>query len=265
MISPSFRPAGSSPLARGLLASRILRLHESRIIPARAGFTGHGRRRERGARDHPRSRGVYEFALVAAKVYEGSSPLARGLLVERVGQPVIGRIIPARAGFTRRTISRPHVSMDHPRSRGVYYIRHPGIGRGFGIIPARAGFTPPNPIFRRNINGIIPARAGFTGRVRDRVYSYWDHPRSRGVYGPGAAQRRSADGSSPLARGLPQAVLTTNDFFGIIPARAGFTRRIIACAGNMRDHPRSRGVYRRFGLRRQVSAGSSPLARGLLS
>ena len=31
----------------------------------------------------------------------------------------------------------------------------------------------------------------------------------------------------------------------------------------VRDHPRSRGVYRRFGLRRQVSAGSSPLARGL--
>ena len=39
MISPSFRPAGSSPLARGLPAHRDARVVRRRIIPARAGFT----------------------------------------------------------------------------------------------------------------------------------------------------------------------------------------------------------------------------------
>ena len=54
------RPAGSSPLARGLRIETILLRECARIIPARAGFTfhrGHGRR---GREDHPRSRGVYK-------------------------------------------------------------------------------------------------------------------------------------------------------------------------------------------------------------
>ena len=52
---------------------------------------------------------------------------------------------------------------------------------------------------------------------------------------------------------------------GIIPARAGFTnpRRNRIRPG--RDHPRSRGVYRRHSGRIRVREGSSPLARGLRS
>ena len=50
----------------------------------------------------------------------GSSPLARGLHVERQAGTVGLGIIPARAGFTegREPESRPE--SDHPRSRGVY-------------------------------------------------------------------------------------------------------------------------------------------------
>ena len=50
---------------------------------------------------------------------------------------------------------------------------------------------------------------------------------------------------------------------GIIPARAGFTIRPYKVLAADPDHPRSRGVY---DLRRVVdhlTAGSSPLARGL--
>ena len=50
----------------------------------------------------------------------GSSPLARGLRPSLVVGGTQSRIIPARAGFTRRTRGECIVAADHPRSRGVY-------------------------------------------------------------------------------------------------------------------------------------------------
>ena len=52
---------------------------------------------------------------------------------------------------------------------------------------------------------------------------------------------------------------------GIIPARAGFTRIEKRNEKNVRDHPRSRGVYLQMSNRALTQAGSSPLARGLPS
>ena len=111
---------GSSPLARGLGPGADVVGAGQGIIPARAGFTHAGTVQARGARDHPRSRGVYLARLVNPCLRDGSSPLARGL-------PAIGnhgyrprRIIPARAGFTRSPWRVPEYSQDHPRSRGVY-------------------------------------------------------------------------------------------------------------------------------------------------
>ena len=54
-------------------------------------------------------------------------------------------------------------------------------------------------------------------------------------------------GSSPLARGLPDARLRCLCRRGIIPARAGFTPATVWWLGSDRDHPRSRGVYGRGG------------------
>ena len=70
-------------------------------------------------------------------------------------------------------------------------------------------------------------------------------------------------GSSPLARGLPQAGHPVGDRRGIIPARAGFTSRILVRRRRMKDHPRSRGVYEVTHFMMLPAAGSSPLARGL--
>ena len=70
-------------------------------------------------------------------------------------------------------------------------------------------------------------------------------------------------GSSPLARGL-RAVLTACPYgLGIIPARAGFTFVVLEPGGLRWDHPRSRGVYQRWGSAVGAGVGSSPLARGL--
>ena len=93
-------PVGSSPLARGLLQRDRSRNVESRIIPARAGFTADSNLGTDLDEDHPRSRGVYPVAPHGAGVVPGSSPLARGLLFYAAGFPVCRRIIPARAGFT---------------------------------------------------------------------------------------------------------------------------------------------------------------------
>ena len=73
-------PDGSSPLARGLHAESMGGFVKEGIIPARAGFTVLGDPVFLGAEDHPRSRGVYRDRRVTMPAYEGSSPLARGLL-----------------------------------------------------------------------------------------------------------------------------------------------------------------------------------------
>ena len=173
----------------------------------------------------------------------GSSPLARGLRSEATGRALEIGIIPARAGFTRTARRSHRRAWDHPRSRGVYPRGHAGLPG-----PAR----------------IIPARAGFTIVDRRPAVERGDHPRSRGVYEREIPTCARADGSSPLARGLRKATNWWENTIGIIPARAGFTRSLPSLCDDSRDHPRSRGVYRRPRIRGGCSGGSSPLARGLL-
>ena len=178
-----------------------------------------------GSSDHPRSRGVYQTSSCTVISVVGSSPLARGLH-HPADQPAgADGIIPARAGFTRVGLRRCGPLADHPRSRGVYgstalttvpttgsspLARGLPDGDGDGAVPGR----------------IIPARAGFTTRKAGAETTRPDHPRSRGVYAQSALSYLSANGSSPLARGLP---------------REASRRR-----GGRGDHPRSRGVYQAY-------------------
>ena len=95
-------PAGSSPLARGL--RNLIPTHRIsvRIIPARAGFTVAVFVSRWIREDHPRSRGVYLASSGNCFCVAGSSPLARGLRMSISASFLEMRIIPARAGFTRR-------------------------------------------------------------------------------------------------------------------------------------------------------------------
>ena len=111
---------GSSPHARGAPVGVDDLVRRGGIIPACAGST----RSERSAwsrwRDHPRMRG--EHLKVDQKALDkwGSSPHARGALVDAaLGVHAYG-IIPACAGSTsRRPASRPP-RRDHPRMRGEH-------------------------------------------------------------------------------------------------------------------------------------------------
>ena len=238
------RAEGSSPLARGLLVGLWGFPSLSRIIPARAGFTGPTARACGQRADHPRSRGVYGGVLMSNSFKGGSSPLARGLR----GRPGQGagqaRIIPARAGFTRPPCPVSGSTEDHPRSRGVYSAKMPTCDCGRGSSPLARG---------------LPRR---WSRCRQ---SKGDHPRSRGVYPRRADGGGALFGSSPLARGLLVDAGEGIRHAGIIPARAGFTARRRCAASARRDHPRSRGVYIRPVASVPEPNGSSPLARGLLS
>ena len=172
-----------------------------------------------------------------------------------------------------------------------------------GIIPARAGFTPPalhtsiisqdhprsrgvypadvvrrawrpgsSPLarglrtplmIRPESVGIIPARAGFTWSYQNHLPKCWDHPRSRGVYVRTMWDVQYLGGSSPLARGLLLEFGNHHHINGIIPARAGFTESSRPLSAPSEDHPRSRGVYGAWRFTAEQARGSSPLARGL--
>ena len=236
------RKTGSSPLARGLRLPWVYRRQWSRIIPARAGFTVFAARRPSPRRDHPRSRGVYTCWTLAMRAGLGSSPLARGLRLQPVEAIPGSGIIPARAGFTRHGPPCRRYSRDHPRSRGVYHSVHFPDAPGEGSSPLARGLHSQlhvDTIQRR----IIPARAGFTGRTDLMATIDRDHPRSRGVYQLTPTTIGGHDGSSPLARGLPQRLHRVPVHPGIIPARAGFTSRRGRPRSRCSDHPRSRGVY----------------------
>ena len=119
-ILTSVRTYGSSPLARGLPTTSDQWDEFLRIIPARAGFTRMRLGLHLPAKDHPRSRGVYEIAELHKATEDGSSPLARGLLARSAAQSPHHGIIPARAGFTSSGRTPSPDATDHPRSRGVY-------------------------------------------------------------------------------------------------------------------------------------------------
>ena len=189
-----------------------------------------------------------------------------------------------------------------PLARGLHRLVAVHEDRS-GIIPARAGFTPPSrrsarpcrdhprsrgvyswpPRRPSGLSGssplarglppaaprvgqrqrIIPARAGFTVAKAVADAAPQDHPRSRGVYHPRASGVGGLVGSSPLARGLRSPCRHCRPSPGIIPARAGFTSSWPCRSWSPGDHPRSRGVYVTVTTVQRSRAGSSPLARGL--
>ena len=192
----------------------------------------------------------------------GSSPLARGLLDQVDHALVRSGIIPARAGFTSSRGSNQPSMPDHPRSRGVYLHEVANLSVNAGSSPLARGLRKGTKAEVAAI-GIIPARAGFTRGGPHTSPSRRDHPRSRGVYMRIVVVGAGELGSSPLARGLRGGWRRRISVPGIIPARAGFTRRAFRDYNVVADHPRSRGVYSAARRAMVNASGSSPLARGL--
>ena len=88
------------------------------------------------------------------------------------------------------------------------------------------------------------------------------HPRSRGENISIVLSMSSRMGSSPLARGKRFGHLVEVLDAGLIPARAGKTRRFVTSVGEVEAHPRSRGENHSPPLSPPPWLGSSPLTRG---
>ena len=161
-------PGGSSPRVRGKHGVREGLERAGRIIPARAGQTSAWRACRPGPSDHPRACGA-NWAVAADEVrLAGSSPRVRGKHGRQPGGRGPVRIIPARAGQTRCTSPLVMDWTDHPRACGANFTslrrssicfgssprvrgkhgRQPRGGGAVRIIPARAGQTRWQPLYR---------------------------------------------------------------------------------------------------------------------
>ena len=161
-MTPSYQ-AGSSPHARGTRCIRAWLNSSAGTIPACAGNTASSTSTTVSNGDHPRMRGEHGSVTSRYLSPPGSSPHARGTLLDVVVKPSDGGIIPACAGNT--TPSPPHGAppWDHPRMRGEHAVGVPSMARVPGSSPHARGTRGE----RRDlvhVVGIIPACAGNTRR-----------------------------------------------------------------------------------------------------
>ena len=174
---------------------------------------------------------------------------------------VHGGIIPAHAGKTPRHPRTSFSLTAHPRSRGENSPRARACAHGAGSSPLTRG-KPSCRVRDRRRGGLIPAHAGKTFR-RAHVHPGPEaHPRSRGENDYACGCTPLAEGSSPLTRGKPSALVPSEVVHGLIPAHAGKTSTSLNSWSGTRAHPRSRGeniVVRGEGV---AGGGSSPLTRG---
>ena len=172
----------------------------------------------------------------------GSSPLARGTLLDTGTRYVLPGLIPARAGNTHGRLEYGAYRRAHPRSRGEHVRRISSARVCLGSSPLARG-TPGMPRCQSPRRGLIPARAGNTSIYVIYAGSLWAHPRSRGEHQPLTVYVYTRPGSSPLARGTPPPRVMGGASNGLIPARAGNTSRRTAHRASGWAHPRSRGEH----------------------
>jgi len=252
---------GSSPLARGGQRLRAHRRQRPRLIPARAGRTVYTRDSGSSNQAHPRSRGADLVDDGGTRTTLGSSPLARGGRATSRPPRARERLIPARAGRTRRTSPASGPCGAHPRSRGADLRRRSPPCPGAGSSPlARGGRR--NPPRRNARRRLIPARAGRTSKSAMQPPRAEAHPRSRGADTRRSGATVSVWGSSPLARGGRLGLLGPVEVLGLIPARAGRTTPGRCTRPARPAHPRSRGADAMAAEEYGAKLGSSPLARG---
>ena len=158
---PRLAPEGSSPLSRGIREAARSCTPSPGIIPALAGNTQRQLTPRRAARDHPRSRGEYIRSPGQTRPHLGSSPLSRGIQLNRVPMAQWRRIIPALAGNTGLWVDANKEHRDHPRSRGEYLLGWCQSRDLLGSSPLSRGILCITKMHTAPIR-IIPALAGNT-------------------------------------------------------------------------------------------------------
>ena len=207
---------------RGILLEGVNNVRTIRIIPACAGNTPCINNIRQFTTDHPRLCGEYLASGDRNEQVPGSSPLVRGILSGVLSLVGGLRIIPACAGNTDTRKELDKLFKDHPRLCGEYGFTKSPIVEKLGSSPLVRGI----PIDKRNRNKlvrIIPACAGNTHQPFVRFVKLQDHPRLCGEYAQVRSIDQSAQGSSPLVRGIRKVNRRFECIMRIIPACAGNT------------------------------------------
>ena len=253
--------AGSSPRVRGAGPSCYLVRGFSGIIPARAGsrfgFSG----ASSIARDHPRACGEQRLPTMAAGINTGSSPRVRGAEWNGLNVTVTFGIIPARAGSSCRMATTRAAARDHPRACGEQPLTYQRPALPLGSSPHVRGAVAQLEVVEHRL-GIIPACAGSSRSARHRCGGRRDHPRACGEQLRDIWMRYGGGESSPRVRGAAFLVGAFRIHLGIIPARAGSSRKHPLGSRPCRDHPRACGEQRLPFWAPSRPAGSSPRVRG---
>ena len=218
------KAGGSSPRVRGKRrVGRGVRLATG-LIPARAGKTVMASMTHAAPGAHPRACGENVQGRYSLRLQRGSSPRVRGKPVGDAGREVRERLIPARAGKTRSIIRGPEHRRAHPRACGENHEKKIPDALAEGSSPRVRGKHSLDRRIRCS-RGLIPARAGKTPPPGVPASPRAAHPRACGENELCMWRRDRLIGSSPRVRGKrprPRAVLL---LVGLIPARAGKTRR----------------------------------------
>ena len=215
---------GSSPRGRGALVGDLRVGVGQGLIPARAGSTQDNLQFLSLKRAHPRAGGEHSSPLLATPTRPGSSPRGRGAqgLHRHTGEP--RRLIPARAGSTLSRLAASRPLQAHPRAGGEHHSTHVRRPMEVGSSPRGRGARRVRPL-RPGCRGLIPARAGSTASL-DRLDGAMEaHPRAGGEHLVNADDVVTRPGSSPRGRGALPPWPGAGPHRGLIPARAGSTRR----------------------------------------
>ena len=194
--------------------------------------------------DHPRACGANFSISPVSMGRPGSSPRVRGKR-KLAGRPIQHvRIIPARAGQTRRFFHVIIRCTDHPRACGANHRRRRQQGQEGGSSPRVRGKLRRAVPMQSGLR-IIPARAGQTRSYVRASAAAPDHPRACGANGQIKVHFNDSFGSSPRVRGKLGARSGQPAWSRIIPARAGQTLLCSVFCIHVADHPRACGANHR--------------------
>ena len=171
------------------------------------------------------------------------------------------RLIPARAGKTPLEHWNHAWGRAHPRACGENAMTSPSPDSLPGSSPRVRGKRAH---YNVDVNGtgLIPARAGKTSWMETPLPQRRAHPRACGENLTWCSSTWGTGGSSPRVRGKLTVARPPGAAQGLIPARAGKTRRRSQGPGGRRAHPRACGENAQVYNDILPGGGSSPRVRG---
>ena len=241
--------SGSSPRARGTVQAVECGDGFERFIPACAGNGGPPRSWWRPVSVHPRVRGERAPQPWGNSPSGGSSPRARGTVLDKGTHLVDFRFIPACAGNGYPNPGDPSQTTVHPRVRGERNLRK---GERYFLIGSspRARGTGDAVERQGGVFRFIPACAGNGDLWPPRVWKIAVHPRVRGERMGFTPAGTNMPGSSPRARGTELPDIRAKSRSRFIPACAGNGSGVSTPPRSSTVHPRVRGERTSFQLDR---------------